>query len=160
MLSAFKGLEILTFAVEIEKNGQAFYQAVAGQIEDEATKNLFLDLAKEEAAHIVDFQGLMADVDDYQAKEEYSGEYMDYVKVLVDDHVFSKNIDVAQLAKTAADPLSALTLALRFEKDSILFFSELKRTVFHGHEGVIDELIAKEHGHVRRLAQLRQSYAK
>lgn len=153
MWGAFQGLEILTFATEIEKNGCSFYQTMAEKVTDPATKSLFLALAHEEAQHIQDFQALMDRVDDYQAMEEYGGEYMDYVRDMVSQHVFSSKLDADELAKVANDPRSAIAMAARFEKDTIVFFSELKRTVFKDHEGVIETLIEQELEHLSWLSK-------
>ncbi|MFC1602513.1 ferritin family protein, partial [Pseudomonadota bacterium] len=47
----FTAAEIVTMAIEAEKNGLAFYQAMVSKATDENVRNIFAFLAKEEAEH-------------------------------------------------------------------------------------------------------------
>lgn len=152
----FKGLEILTFAVEIEKNGEYFYKTISQLVKDAKAKEIFQELAAEESKHIGDFEKLMSSVSDYQPSESYDGEYMEYVKALVDEHVFKQNADVKALAQGAKDAKGAVELALKFEKDSIIFFNELRRLVSVHDQKTIDEIVTEEHKHVRTLVELKK----
>lgn len=155
MLPAFKGMDVLTFAVEIEKNGQRFYAAVAETTGDSGVKDVFLRLAREEEKHVADFEQLFDKVSGHQPQETYSGEYLDYVKALVDHHVFNTKADIPGLVATVKNKTDALDLALKFEKDSILFFAELKQVVAQNHQGIIENLIDQERGHIRLLSGLK-----
>ena len=153
MVYAIKGLDVLTFAIEVEKNGKKFYEAVAARVQEQKAKELFLNLAKEEEKHIGDFEKLLEKVSGQESAETYEGEYLDYVKALVDNHVFRRDIDVARLADNVTGVEDALDLALRFEKDSILFFVELKEVIFAKEKGIIEELIEQEHSHILTLSK-------
>ncbi|MEL7563983.1 MAG: ferritin family protein [Dehalobacterium sp.] len=155
MLQAFKGMDVLSFAVEIEKNGKNFYESVAKIIDDTGVKEAFLKLKEQEEQHVVDFEQLLDQITVYQPQETYSGEYLDYVKALVDNHVFNTNTDIKAIAEAVKNKADALDLALKFEKDSILFFAELKHVVAPRNHGVIENLIAQEREHIRVLAELR-----
>jgi rubrerythrin len=156
VVTAFKGLDVLAFAIEVEKNGRDFYKAMVERINDQKTKELlFLSLAQEEEKHIVDFESLLDKASGNEPAESYQGEYMDYVKALADNHVFSKDINVTKLANNVNSSEDALDLALRFEKDSILFFTELRRVVFSSGQSIIDELIQQEHDHILTIVNLK-----
>ncbi|SMB87398.1 Rubrerythrin [Desulfonispora thiosulfatigenes DSM 11270] len=151
----FKAIEVLNFAVQVEKNGEIFYNTVAELSEDAKVKEIFTGLAKAEAQHIVDFTALMEGVSNVETPEAYEGEFEEYMKALVDSHVFIKNTDVKALAGKVSSPREAIDLAMSFEKDSILFFSELRRVVTDHNQNTIDDLINQEHAHIRTLARLR-----
>lgn len=151
----FKAIEVINFAVEVEKNGELFYQTVAELTEDEKVKEIFTALAKAEAQHIIDFTALMDNVSKYETPQSYDGEFDEYMKALVDNHVFIKNTDVKALAEEITTPREAIDLAMSFEKDSILFFMELKNMVTEDNKDTLQELIDQEHGHIRTLAKLR-----
>ncbi|HHT63951.1 MAG TPA: ferritin family protein [Clostridia bacterium] len=155
MLSAFNGLDVITFAVEIEKNGKRFYEKVSDIFEDTEVKKFFLNLANEEEKHISDFEKLLKDASGNDPQETYKGEYIDYVKSLVDNHVFNTKADIDALVKNIHNKTDALDLALKFEKDSILFFTELKELVAPHNLGIIDNLISQERNHIRLLAQMK-----
>ena len=155
----FKGIEVLTFAVEIEKNGKAFYNKVAQQVEDDTAKEIFLKLATEEEKHITDFEELMAGVSDYFSPESYEGEYLAYIKTLVDNHVFIQNADIDKLMEKVTDAKSAIDLALGFEKDSVLFFNELRNLITVHEQKTIDKLIAEERKHIQTLIQLKKKFS-
>jgi rubrerythrin len=154
MLTAFKGMDVLTFAVEIEKNGKKFYENVAQNSDDPKVKEIFSWLKDQEEQHVLDFEKLLDKVNYYQPNETYSGEYMEYVKALVDNHVFHTGVDAKALAETVKSRKDALELGLKFEKDSILFFTELKNVVAPRDHGVIEDLITQEREHIRVLAGL------
>ena len=155
MLPAFNGMDVITFAVEIEKNGKKFYEKVSDTFEDAEIKEIFLHLAHEEENHIVEFEKLFEDELGNNPHETYEGEYLDYVKSLVDNHVFKTNEDIDALVKTIQNKNDALDLALKFEKDSILFFTELKEVVAPHNLGTIDNLISQERAHIKVLAKLK-----
>lgn len=156
MLKAFKGLDVISFAIEIEKNGKEFYETVAGIIDDPDVKEIFFKLKEQEENHIVDFEKLLVNINEYQPQETYSGEYLDYAKALADNHVFNLNADIKAIAKTVKNKVDAIEIALKFEKDSILFFAELKHVVAPDSHKVIDELIAQEREHIRVLSELKK----
>ena len=49
-----------------------------------------------------------------------------------------------------------LDLAMGFEKDSIVFFSELKETYARGHTAAIEKVVHEEMGHLRKIFQMKQ----
>ena len=151
MLPAFKGMDVLTFAVEIEKNGQSFYAAVANNTGDSGVKKVFLKLAEQEEKHVADFEKLLDKITNNQPQETYSGEYLDYVKALVDNHVFNTGADIKAMAESVKSKVDALDLALQFEKDSILFFAELKNVVAPHNHRIIEDLINQERDHIRLI---------
>ncbi|KUO48762.1 MAG: hypothetical protein APF76_17915 [Desulfitibacter sp. BRH_c19] len=138
MWKVFKAEEVIDFAVEIEKNGQLFYQTLAEKLENKELSLVFADLADQESKHIVDFQKLLGSLKDAPLNESFPGEYQEYVKGLAENHVFTKGIDEA--IGSIKEPIDGINMAIKFEQESILFFHELKELVSPGNMGVINNL--------------------
>ena len=147
----FHASEVFAFAQAIEKSGQAFYQAMAQNATQAEVQQLFARLAAEEAQHIQDFARLAAQAAPYDPPESYPGEYNDYMQALVDTSVFPQNLDAAALAKEIGSDRAALELAVRFEKDALLFFGVLKNLVSVTEADQLEELLRQERRHLQAL---------
>ncbi len=150
----FSGEEIIKLATDIERAGRAFYLAAAQKAGDPEIAALFRALGAEEEKHILDFQSLAGSLTgDFSPEESYPGEYGDYLKAIIDNHVF--NIDnVEGLVKDVVVAREALAIALRFEKDSILIFQEFLKVVDESGREIVRKLIEQEKEHIRVLARL------
>ncbi len=139
-------------AIEIEKAGKIFYEAMKQKVNDPELKELFAFLAGEEEQHVADFEKLGEKlVRDVVPNESYVGEYGDYIKAVIDSHIFNqKNID--ELVKNIVDVREALIIALRFEKDSIMIFQEFYNGADESGKEVIGRLIDEERKHIKKLS--------
>lgn len=150
----FTGDEIIELATEIEKAGKTFYEAAAQKVDHTDASALFKALGNEEDKHIKDFQALKSNLNrGFSPEESYPGEYREYLKAIVDSHVFNlKNVD--ELVKDVVVAREALAVALRFEKDSILIFQEFMNVVDDMGKDIVQNLIDQEKEHIRLLAHL------
>jgi rubrerythrin len=77
-----------------------------------------------------------------------------FLKATADRHVFIRNKDIQKLASTCKTPIEALDFAITFEKDSVVFYTTMKKLVpEHLGRGKIDTLIDEEISHIFILAQ-------
>lgn len=133
MADQFNANEVLTMAVQIERNGQEFYKKASEAVDDAQVSTLLSDLATWESGHEIIFDSMRSDLEE----EEKSSTAIDpdneasmYLKVMADDHVFKQ-----RTGKPADELVSGksteeiIDLALKFEKDSLLFFLGLERLV-------------------------------
>jgi rubrerythrin len=96
-------------------------------------------------------------VKDLETTESYPGELKDYMTVLIDDKLYSVTTPEA-FAGEVSTPVAAITRGMDFEKDAILFFSEL-RSHMPGHsKDAIQKLIDEEKQHLIYLSQLKTKY--
>ncbi len=58
------------------------------------------------------------------------------------------------LARQAQDRETALRAAMGFEKDTLLFFYDLREMVSGAERGTISDVILEEKAHLRRLAKM------
>ncbi len=156
MTHIFAGSEIVEMGIQIEKNGKDFYDALIAQSKSEKAKDAFKYLANEEEKHIAAFQGILNSVQKYEPVESYPGEYFAYLKALASEHVFTKENKGAEVAKTATSDKEGVKLAIGFEKDSIIFYEGTKRIVLEHEQEIINQLIAQEQEHLRKLVDLKK----
>jgi rubrerythrin len=151
--------EILGFAVYIEERGYEFYVEAMKKFHEPHATELFQYLADEEFQHEKIFKKLMESGHE-AAKGEPDAEYLAYMREFVKAHQLGDKEAVnAKLARLSTLE-EVLDLAMGFEKDSIVFFSELKSAYARGGAGALDRVIHEEMGHLRRIFQMKQALAK
>jgi rubrerythrin len=152
-MAVFTAAEALEMAKEIELNGETFYKAAAKEASEPDIKELFEDLALQERSHYRVFQrmldGLGTSRDLPPTEEE---EYRAYVTAALDNALFSGPDKALAAAKKATDRVSALRVAMGFEKDTMLFFYDLREMVSQSQRDAVDVVIREEKRHLRRLA--------
>jgi rubrerythrin len=153
----FNADEIFQIGVQIETNGQKFYEMVSKNSSDPSVQNFFLDLSKWESEHIALFQKLRQRLPDSAKRGDLfdpNQEVHLYVKATAESHVFLKNKDIPELASKCKTPLEALDLALAFEKDSVVFYTTMKKMVPESlGKAEVDTLIDEEISHIFILMQ-------
>ena len=156
----FRGGELVEIALDIERNGVAFYQALADKTENRDAKTIYDYLANEEKRHLNTFQGLLNAAGQYQPPQDYAEEYMLYLKSLVDSSVFASIAEAKQKAEKVSSEIEALDTGVQAEKDSILFYTEMKNFVRQPDQSLILTIIDEERAHLRALAKLKQMLLK
>ena len=155
MPNFFSPSEVVQIGIEIEKNGKDFYNGAAAVSKSDKAKNIFKLLAVEEGNHIQVFQNILSTVEKYEPAEAYTEEYFAYLKALSEDHVFTKKGEGARIASGVKSDKEAIELAIGFEKDSILFYYEMKKLVLQDSHKAIDRLVAQEQEHLKRLTDFK-----
>ncbi len=157
----FSASEIVLMAVEAEKSGFAFYQAMANKAKDENVKNVFTFLAKEEAEHKDAFQHLLNNLLFIDMSHTDEAEYHNYLNAFVSTRIFNADTNIDKLVQSIASDIEAVDIAINTEKESILFYYELREQVKKGKgRDSIDEIIKEEKNHLSRLVQLRDALAR
>ncbi|MCU0575076.1 MAG: ferritin family protein [Syntrophobacteraceae bacterium] len=162
MLYCFNATEVFRIATEIKDRCIAFYQKAQGVIQDSKVKELFESLVREETEHKLKIENMRARVPGGAWTPSVSDPEQEldlYIRMMAEEHLLSSVGDMdAQLAqvKTARD---ALKLALRLEKDSVIFFLGMQEATCEGQDrDLLALLIKEEQDHVRRLSlQARKS---
>ena len=152
MGNIFSASEVIEMGIEIEKNGRDFYNGVAQVSNNPQAVKIFRYLAGEEEKHIDRFKYILREVKNYEPTEAYPDEYFAYLKVLSEGHIFTKEKTGSKIAETIKTDSDAIEMGIGFEKDSILFYHEIKRVVLEDEEKIIDKLIGEEQNHLIKLA--------
>ncbi|MDH5362642.1 MAG: rubrerythrin [Aigarchaeota archaeon] len=155
-MAFFKASEIVGFAVRIEENGESFYKTLAQSAENADVRDVLEFLASEERKHIMVFRKLLDAVGEYEPPvESYPGEYESYVKALVDGHIFTKDKVGELMAKKVSSEMEAVEAGISLEKDSIIFYNEMRNYVPKSEHSVIDKVIDQEKDHLKRLVNIK-----
>ncbi len=159
MSISFSGNELIDIAIGIERTGIAFYDIMARSTRNGTAREVFQHLADAERQHIQVFQGLLTDADKYQVTETHVGEYAVYVKALVDSAVFTDDFATDEMANRAGSDIEAIELAINAEKDSILFYYEMKEIMPRPAQPTVNQIITEEKSHLRQLSGLKKELA-
>jgi rubrerythrin len=156
-MGIFSAAEALEMAMQIEANGKAFYNAVAAKVTDPGVKKLFQELAAQEQRHYEVFQKMAGTVGEGaspSAPEVERDEYAAYLQAALDNALFAGKDKALALAEQARDRQAALRVAIGFEKDTLLFFYDLRDMVSEAEQKAVGGIIQEEKLHLHRLAKL------
>jgi len=124
--------EIYEIAITIEKNGKAFYDMAAETVDDKDVQKVMRDLSAWEDRHIELFKSLRDGLrSGIKGSASFDGneESLAYMKAAADSHVFVQNFDMSYMVAQCKIPRAALDMALRFEKDSVVYYATAKNLV-------------------------------
>ena len=149
---SFNADEVFEMGMDIEQNGEAYYRKAAELTEDPEVKKIFDDLMTAEQQHYETFKKLRENLPAKDTTPLVSDpddqEYL-YLDALVKSRLFNNVREAEEAVSKASGPIETLKGALIFEKDTILFFTEMKgRTREDLGKNEIDRLIAEEREHV------------
>ena len=156
MSITFSGRDLINIAIDIEKSGIAFYDIMTTSTESEEARAAFRNLTKMERNHVQVFQDMLGKGGQFQSASPYGPEHVAYVKSLVDNAVFSEDMLNSELANKVSSDIEAVELAIEAEKDSILFYYEMKEVMEQGEMPVVERIINEEKGHLRQLSLLKK----
>jgi rubrerythrin len=159
MSISFSGSELINIAIGIEGRGIVFYDVMAKSTQNEAARDVFNYLADMERGHIETFKAMLEGADKFQISADESEQYTAYLRALVDSAVFSDDLVTSEMAAQAESDAAALELAIQSEKDSILFYYEMKEVMPQRAQATVDNIIAEEKSHLRQLSELKKKLA-
>jgi len=165
MGTEFNADEVLAMAERIERNGQGFYLMASEIVRDAGVSALLAELGVWEKGHEALFAGMRKRLTKEQkaatAIDPYDEVFL-YLAAMADDHVFARDdLDPAMILKQGMTPEEVLDLAVKFEKESILFFLGLKRMVPErlGADEV-EKVIREEIGHMAYIEKKKRELRK
>ncbi len=159
MSISFSGSELINIAIDIERRGIAFYDIMTKSTENATAREVFQHLVDMEREHIRIFEGMLGEADKYQPSETYPGEYAAYLQALVDSAIFTDDMLTSEMAARMDSDIEAMELAISAEKDSILFYYQMKEIMPRRAQPTVDRIIAEEKSHLRQLSELRKHLA-
>ena len=159
MSISFSGSELINIAIDIERRGIAFYDTMTRSTDNDAAHDAFQNLADMEREHMLIFQGMLGEADKHQSPETYTEEYTAYLNALIDNAVFTDDLVDSQMATQADSDIGVVELAISAEKDSILFYYEMKETMPRQAQPTVNRIITEEKLHLRQLSELKKQLA-
>ncbi|MDR3203290.1 MAG: ferritin family protein [Deltaproteobacteria bacterium] len=159
LIFPFNATEAFKIAVSLEENGYGFYTKAAEKFKGPIAQT-FLGLAKEEEIHKSLFSKILASLPKQNSSVfDPDNETDQYLKMMADLHVFKRGeVDLDKLLSTIETVKDALKMAMNFEKDSVVFFVQLKSaSQTEDDKRAVDSLVLEEAGHLRKLAAIYNS---
>ena len=156
MSIVFSSDELLNIAIGIERRGMTFYDIMAKSTDNDVARAIFEGLVNMEREHINIFEDMMDEVDRQPAPESPRQGYSDYIRALIDDAVFTDDMITSEMATQADSDIKAIELAISAEKDSILFYYEMKDLMPPKALPVIERVIAEEKLHLQQLTDVKK----
>lgn len=154
-MAIFRATDIIEMAMELEKSGEIFYSEVAKKADTPEVRALFGDLAEQEKNHHAAFKKMSGTVwDQTPTAEEEWDQYLMYLQATIQSAFFEGSDKALSLAEQVTDEQEALQMALGFEKETMLFFYDLRDKVSDADKPVVDGIIDEERNHMRRLAAM------
>jgi len=143
--------EVMEMAVRTEQLGYQFYTSIAAKFaKDEKLASLFSKLASKEKMHEKTFSELKEMVAKSGPEPVEWEEVSNYMRAFVESEFFlgkGKSLPSMDNIKSVKD---AVKFALGFEKETLLYFMELRKIVKE--KEVMDEVINEEKSHIMWLA--------
>ncbi len=150
----FSASEMVDIAVQLEQNGYAFYQGAANLAHLEEVKRLLDFLAKEEQRHESAFQSMQPEEGEHRPAPEYPGQKSAYIQALLEERLLPSDEVVDKVLPGLKSDAEVLEFALGFEKDTILFYYEMRHMMGGAHREIMDDILEQEKLHVERLRRL------
>lgn len=155
MSNIFSIAEAVDLGIEKEKKRREFYDLVSKEFEaQKELKELFTQLRDWEDGHVQKFTDIRNSVENKESVDSYSGELQEYMKAFIDNHLYNE-ISADMFKNKKFTLIEVINYGIGFEKDSILFFSELVPYVGSSNKEVIQQLINEEKKHILYLIQLK-----
>ncbi len=152
----FNADEVFEMAVQIERNGAAFYRRAAEGAAAGKSRELLLTLSQKEEEHESIFTAMRGQLSGPETEPpvyDPEGEAALYLQAMANREVFDVRADPAATL-TGRETLQEIFLqALGREKDSVIFYTALRELVPERlGKDRIDGIIKEEMGHVRILS--------
>lgn len=156
MSIAFSSSELINTAIGIERRGITFYDIMAKSTDNEVARAVFDALVVMEREHIRIFQDMLNEADIQPSTDSSEHEFSGYLQALIDDAVFTDDLITSEMATEADSDIKALELAIAAEKDSILFYYEMRDLMPRGTAATINRIIAEEKTHLQQLTEIKR----
>jgi len=144
------GKQFLEVAIEIERNGYNFYEAVGSRNRDKEIRDVFTQLATREKEHEHTFRDMLARLGGYGPSLNPCEDYQ-YVRSLADSSVFTGERAQTLLTKKRMTNVEAIEAGIGFEKDSIMLYSEVLGMIPRQDQEIINMIINEEKKHLSEL---------
>lgn len=150
MFHAFSDMEGIRIAIEMERRGENFYRRASRLSCSPAVVTLLEALAADEELHRTEFERLSQQ--HFELSEAvYDDETNAYLTAIAAEVVFPQGL-MGMRKVGFDDPAAVLRSGIDSEKDSILFYDELReRCGDESARATFAEIVRQEHGHLSRL---------
>lgn len=153
-MAAYSVNEIIEMAVQIERNGYAFYDEAAKRKDlDDDSRKLITWLRDAELDHEKTFLRLRDEVDNMVLELSTDWDMVAaYLKTIVESRIFNSEDSAIRKAAEAKDLMGVIDNAITFEKDTLLYFHAISDGISNDKaKTALRRIINEEVSHVLKL---------
>lgn len=147
MSELFSLEDIFNVMIELEAMGNVHYSKMKDMTSNAKLKVLFEQLAVAELSHKEIYETFKSNVINFN-QEKVNQEYQEYMDVLL-----KQTIRFLHESSNISDFETGFEIAVRLEKDTILFLNELRSIVDASFYEALDHVISQEQSHLKALYQ-------
>ena len=155
MKTSFNADEILKIAEQLEKNGVTFYKVAALKVSNPHINKLLSDLASWEEAHEKTLARMRAVLkENVQGEKTFDAQDKSslHLQMLFGGNLFDLKTDPIELINDNTTIEDVLQVAVKKEKDSVIFYLSLKNLLTNRvDQKIIDKIIDEEMDHITFL---------
>ncbi len=154
--------EAFKVAMNLEEEGQHFYEECARQVKNTETKHIFSQLASDEQEHFDMFRKLHGKIGKAAAKPLGNDEEVrHYLASLVQPGIFYDVKSIPRESIRALNAYEVIHIGIQVEKDSILFYTEAWQNCTHSQgKKAFKKIMLEERQHLNilidRLVELKK----
>ena len=159
-MAAYSVNEVIELAVQIEKNGYAFYNEASKRKDLDPKAREFIEfLRDQELDHERTFLALRDDMDVQDLGLTQDWELIsEYLKTIIAGRIFNAEDSAIRLAAGAGSLKEIVDYAIQFEKDTLLYFHAINDGIsFAKSKAALRKIIHEEASHVLRLSDFRKT---
>ena len=152
-------ISIIDYAMRAERDGINFYMKAAKKFNDRELKDLFMQLAKEEAKHLERFIGIKAKAEKKGVDQCFRAEVSDYLDTIIREGLFPKGDSMVKRLEKVKDVEGACAIAMEAEKNAIMLYSELSKvSKDKDQKKILDDITKEERSHIVMVGNVRADY--
>jgi rubrerythrin len=154
MSDFFSADEVFEMAQEIERKGAEFYRTAAGLAKKRVTADLLEEMARWETGHLEMFTALRTQYAKQDESVNESGETGEYLRALADSEIVDLQMDPAEVFTGDESMSEIVQMALKMEKESIIFYLGVKEMVSKPEDKEqVKQIITEEMRHIAFLSK-------
>ncbi len=157
MAENFDVTDLVKLGVEDERSGVAWYETLAGKAKNPEIRKVFAELADVERFHQKRFEDMLSDLGGVRTREEYPGQFMEYLQALAGARAFQDPETARKLANGIGSDAEALDISSQYERDTLVLMHEMRQYIPEKDRATVDELTREEQGHLVTLASARRN---
>lgn len=152
--------EIIEMAVQIERNGYAFYnEATKRKDLDDKSREFISWLRDQELEHEKKFLSLRDDTELKSLELSQDWELVAlYLKTIVEGRIFNSEDSAIRRAIEAKNITEIIDYAINFEKDTLLYFQTISNNIAYPKAiDILHQIINEEISHIIKLADYKKN---
>jgi rubrerythrin len=153
MEATLTGEDVLSMALDMERTGRIFFEALAGGTENSQAASLFGKLAKAEAVHYAKFKQISDALRAGQASVHCTAAQANELHQLISENIQPSPQEVRNVAM-GGNMADAVAMARRMESDAIDFYTSMLDVVDSDSAEMVRHIIKSEHSHLKDLVAL------